>query len=236
MFKKNIYTNLMNSDMYKRSTRSQKFPADGAQGGRSMIEMLGVLAIIAVLSVGGIVGYGKAIDKYKTTKLMREYNELIRNLIEYRYNFEKSYSNSVELNNAVWAAGLVPAKWHPEGIRFKDSYGNYIVVKWECYHIKPCSYIVLMFLDSAGIAYGEKREHAKKTCMAIFQNVIKPLHGMLRIGRGTWSLGGNAKTFYGDAYCDPKRQLCLRDMSLADMKSSCDSCDIAGRCEVSMYF
>ena len=33
------------------------------QSGRSMIEMLGVLAIIGVLSVGGIVGYSKAMQK-----------------------------------------------------------------------------------------------------------------------------------------------------------------------------
>ncbi len=33
------------------------------QIGRSMIEMLGVLVIISVLSVGGIAGYGKAIEQ-----------------------------------------------------------------------------------------------------------------------------------------------------------------------------
>ena len=39
------------------------------QSGRSMIEMLGVLAIIGVLSVGGIAGYSKAMNKFKTNKV-----------------------------------------------------------------------------------------------------------------------------------------------------------------------
>lgn len=43
------------------------------QIGRSMIEMLGVLAIIAVLSVGGIAGYGKAIEQFKVNRLIEEY-------------------------------------------------------------------------------------------------------------------------------------------------------------------
>ena len=40
--------------------------------GRSMIEMLGVLAIVGVLSVGGIAGYSKAMNKFKTNKLIEQ--------------------------------------------------------------------------------------------------------------------------------------------------------------------
>ena len=50
------------------------------QIGRSMIEMLGVLAIIAVLSVGGIAGYGKAMEILK-------FNRYKTSLIELVYNF-----------------------------------------------------------------------------------------------------------------------------------------------------
>ena len=39
------------------------------ESGRSMIEMLGVLAIIGVLSVGGIAGYSKDMNKFKTNKV-----------------------------------------------------------------------------------------------------------------------------------------------------------------------
>lgn len=34
------------------------------QSGRSMVEMLGVLAIIGVLSIGGVVGYRLAMERY----------------------------------------------------------------------------------------------------------------------------------------------------------------------------
>ena len=50
------------------------------QNGRSMIEMLGVLAIIGVLSVGGIVGYSKAMDKYKTNQILNGITHTINNV------------------------------------------------------------------------------------------------------------------------------------------------------------
>ncbi len=53
------------------------------QYGRSMIEMLGVLAIVGVLSVGGIMGYSRAMAKYKSNQLITQVAELsinIRNL------------------------------------------------------------------------------------------------------------------------------------------------------------
>jgi Tfp pilus assembly protein PilE len=42
-----------------------------------MIEMLGVLAIVGVLSVGGLVGYTKAMDRYKINQAVDEINKLI---------------------------------------------------------------------------------------------------------------------------------------------------------------
>ncbi|MBR5130595.1 MAG: hypothetical protein IKV03_05165 [Alphaproteobacteria bacterium] len=43
----------------------QKMP----ENGRSMVEMLGTLAIIGVLSVGGIVGFNTAMDKYRVNNI-----------------------------------------------------------------------------------------------------------------------------------------------------------------------
>ena len=40
--------------------------------GRSMVEMLGVLAVIGVLSVGGIMGYRFAMDKYRVNETLNE--------------------------------------------------------------------------------------------------------------------------------------------------------------------
>ena len=50
------------------------------ESGRSMIEMLGVLAIIGVLSVGGIAGYSKAMNKFKTNKVADNVSMLVANI------------------------------------------------------------------------------------------------------------------------------------------------------------
>ena len=50
------------------------------QSGRSMIEMLGVLAIIGVLSVGGIAGYSKAMNKFKTNKVADNLAMIVTNI------------------------------------------------------------------------------------------------------------------------------------------------------------
>ena len=56
------------------------------ESGRSMVEMLGVLAIIGVLSIGGIMGYNRAITKYRTNELLAESSKramIISNQIEF---------------------------------------------------------------------------------------------------------------------------------------------------------
>ena len=75
------------------------------QSGRSMIEMLGVLAIIGVLSVGGIAGYSKAMNKFKTNKVADNVSMLVAN-IKTLYAQQKDYA---DLNNAsAVSMGVVP--------------------------------------------------------------------------------------------------------------------------------
>ena len=40
------------------------------QKGRSMIEMLGVLAIIGVLSIGGLLGYRRAVNNHQANVIL----------------------------------------------------------------------------------------------------------------------------------------------------------------------
>ena len=75
------------------------------ESGRSMIEMLGVLAIIGVLSVGGIAGYSKAMNKFKTNKVADNVSMLIAN-IKTMYAQQNSYEDLSNVN-AV-SMGLVP--------------------------------------------------------------------------------------------------------------------------------
>ena len=61
------------------------------ESGRTMIEMLGVLAIIGVLSVGGIAGYSKAMNKFKTNKVADNFAMIVTN-IRTLYAQQNNYS------------------------------------------------------------------------------------------------------------------------------------------------
>ena len=75
------------------------------ESGRSMIEMLGVLAIIGVLSVGGIAGYSKAMNKFKTNKVSDNVSMLVAN-IKTLYAQQNTYTG---LNNGTAVSmGVVP--------------------------------------------------------------------------------------------------------------------------------
>ena len=46
------------------------------ESGRSMVEMLGVLAIIGVLSIGGIVGYTMAMNRFRANEVIDMANKV----------------------------------------------------------------------------------------------------------------------------------------------------------------
>ena len=47
------------------------------ESGRSMVEMLGVLAIIGVLSIGGILGYTRAMNNWKANEILDAANRVM---------------------------------------------------------------------------------------------------------------------------------------------------------------
>ena len=75
------------------------------EAGRSMIEMLGVLAIIGVLSVGGIAGYSKAMNKFKTNKVADNVSMLVAN-IKTLYAQQNTYTGLD--NKSAISMGVVP--------------------------------------------------------------------------------------------------------------------------------
>lgn len=80
--------------------------------GRSMIEMLGVLAIVGVLSVGGIAGYSKAMNKFKTNKISDQV-QMISTNIRTLFSSQRTYDG---LNNGMAVqAGLVPSEMYDMG-------------------------------------------------------------------------------------------------------------------------
>ena len=75
------------------------------ESGRSMIEMLGVLAIIGVLSVGGIAGYTKAMNKYRTNKVIDQVTMIVTN-IRTLYAMQRDY-NGLDQDVAI-NMGVIP--------------------------------------------------------------------------------------------------------------------------------
>ena len=105
-----------------RSERPQN-RTDAITSGRSMVEMLGVLAIIGVLSVGAMSGYSNAMRKYKTNKLVSEYNYLIFGVLEY-YNDFTNLSRGTSLNPYLEKLNLIPQSFDKNGSYFVDVMGE----------------------------------------------------------------------------------------------------------------
>lgn len=75
--------------------------------GRSMIEMLGVLAIVGVLSVGGIAGYSKAMNKFKTNKVIDQINMISTN-VRTLFSSQRNYHGLT--NKIAITTGIVPGE------------------------------------------------------------------------------------------------------------------------------
>ncbi len=73
--RKSEYDNIESSSLsFPCLTRESRSHECRIETGRSMVEMLGVLAIIGVLSIGGIMGYSYAVDKYHANQIMNDVN------------------------------------------------------------------------------------------------------------------------------------------------------------------
>ena len=95
--------------------------------GRSMIEMLGVLAIVGVLSVGGIAGYSKAMNKFKTNKVIDQINMISTN-IRTLYSSQRNY-NGLN-NNIAITTGIIPAEMYASisGSTITNAFGGRVKI------------------------------------------------------------------------------------------------------------
>lgn len=223
-------------------------PQGAREYGRSMIEMLGVLAIIGVLSVGGIAGYSKAMEKWKTNKLLGDYNMLIVGLIEHHDSIIKSISGKsgeILLNDIVLALNIVPNSWKVQGRYLNDGHGNliYPYVTNEVRFEGDFSRIVIDF-NVGGLSANENSSEVSanfsdKLCVEMFNNLVIPLSSFLQRGYIYQRNHGDYNTdemYFGDKYCSAKRK-CLKDMTLSDIHSVCNSCDKANqRCNITISF
>ena len=97
-------------------------PQGAREQGRSMIEMLGVLAIIAVLSVGGIAGYSKAMQMWRSNIQKQMIEEIISAAIKIKPNLNPKSTNWENLTPVLYAMGDIPAgtNYENERITTKD--------------------------------------------------------------------------------------------------------------------
>jgi len=71
------------------------------QNGRSMIEMLGVLAIIGVLSIGGLLGYRRAVNNHQANTILDDANRLAFVIMENDRAYEADDFMEEELIDSV---------------------------------------------------------------------------------------------------------------------------------------
>ena len=219
--------NLINTPHSALSCHS--IPQGAREYGRSMIEMLGVLAIIGVLSVGGIAGYSKAMEKFKVNKLVEEYANLMFGLMQHIDYFtplrtEGEYQGRYYLTDTIQSLDLVPACWqkHGSGQGFIDSSGNMISIFTRNKRITFDLRLGATEIDDSGDRI--IKSFSNKLCFELFNNMLQPLHSSLFYA-GIWKNKSAGITYYGDKYCGADDR-CLRDMTLSDIQSLCNSCRV----------
>ena len=101
-----------------------------SQSGRSMIEMLGVLAIIGVLSVGGLVGYSKAMERYRVNETINQISHIVtntRDLFKTQPNLygAMSFTDTISMSTSTFANRILAdkAKLFPTSL-VKNGYKN----------------------------------------------------------------------------------------------------------------
>ena len=170
-------TKLFFDDVYKSGTQGKKQQVDVLQYGRSMIEMLGVLAIVGVLSVGGIAGYSKAMEKFKTNQILNDLSHLITNIqmISANRNYDKyswinsSYGHLKDILGTYDAFDLNTGKhlFNGYGLYITTTYGvgdhKTFTISLENLPKQPCIEIATMdwgssFSNFVGLTVGESQQ------------------------------------------------------------------------------
>lgn len=212
-----------------------------------MIEMLGVLAIIGVLSVGGIAGYSKAMTKFKTNKMIDEYNGIVLNLVENYPNLLKSYASITSKNAELYddASNLkwLPENWKPKyksgAVYLDDGYGNltHFYMRYDS-STKKRRVIMDIYLGKSVDNFNTISEFPLDSCLSFFNNWLKSISGVLSAA-GIYTTNyqtAKGTYFYGNTNCGGDRK-CLASMTLSDAYNMCKSCqDDRKECYIAVNF
>lgn len=150
------------------------------ESGRSMIEMLGVLAIIGVLSVGGIAGYTKAMNKYRTNKVVDQVTMIVTN-IRTLYAMQRNY-DGLNQNNAL-QMGVIP-----------DELGT---TETDLTNNNPFGGAVNIAAAASGMEAGSSSGH-KKAFEVAFTGLSK--EACVALATGDWGSGHSAGLIAIGAY------------------------------------
>lgn len=205
-----------------------------------MIEMLGVLAIIGVLSVGGIVGYSKAMEMWKIDKIVSEFSYLLAGLMEHSEQLTKMSNQNPALTcigQFVQAANLVPESWRFFGsCNFENSIGDGVGT-----YTRNGMVAVEFSLGGSSDEYyepGKRRNESfsARKCKAMFKDLVQPLHGALGVVYFIRTGGSGWLDYYGDKVCSGGRK-CIKDLTPAEINTVCSSCTKSKEvCNIGMQF
>ena len=213
------------------SLRAQKSNNEKqGEAGRSMVEMLGVLAIIGVLSVGGIAGYSKAMEKWKTNKIIGEYSYLMQGIIEHLSDFEKLKGDDIryDLLPTLTAMNVIPASWtkaedYAGHQNLSDSLGNTISVFTRSKRVV----LTLLFGASSVSDQGDaiSPTFSGQLCKAFWREVLVPLHEQIYYAGVYRSKYYERSNYYfNDKYCGGEN-LCFSTIKLSDIERVCGACE-----------
>ena len=213
------------------------------QFGRSMIEMLGVLAIIGVLSVGGIAGYSKAMEKWKTNKVLSEYSYLIYGLIEHLSDYQNLTSRSsgeaqsIGLQEAIMAAGIVPQTWSmgdKSARTLFDSEGNTVNIFSRSQRLVVDLYIGTHYENADG--KNVSANFSTGLCRELFLNLAKPIAGTLHWARLYRTNEASPVLFWGNNTCNGADKKCLNSVTLSEIDAACKLCMKDDACCIGLEF
>ena len=211
------------------------------EAGRSMIEMLGVLAIVGVLSVGGIAGYSKAMEKWKTNKVLSEYSYLIYGLIEHLSDYQNLTTPQnygyVGLPDAVMAAGIVPQTWtinNRGDMGLYDTDGNIVNVFSRRQRLVVDFYIGTPSRNDDGKLVSTN--FSTGLCRELFLNLAKPLADTLHWARLYRNNETSPVLFWGNKTCNGADKKCLNSTTLSEIDAACKLCMKDDACCIGLEF
>ena len=204
------------------------------QIGRSMIEMLGVLSIIAVLSVGGIAGYGKAIEQFKVNRLIEEYGYVVQQLIEKGDSLKNKSSETIFIRDTLEALQIIPNTWSKrnDNRSYYNSMGHTVVFGSDNNTLGMNTELTIIGQTKGDIP--------NRVCKELMSKVYKPMHQTIKWISYFGGTAGKIKNFQvdGDYLCSRHRK-CLKNLTVLDIEEICETCapkkDIY-RCNMIVFF